>query len=137
MTSASPEKLAYLQEVAAKWECQLELEGEVGFGRECVGIQDAGGTHYVDYLHLEESDRLKPPWWQPVDAYHKHPCLAVLGRDEIAVSQLYEWVRNLVAAGYTVETKLRTSYNIIDLIFHGATVTRLVAPDNGTPAGEF
>lgn len=137
MTTPDPAHIAYLREAAAKWGCTLELEGEVGFGRGCVGIQDSTGGHYVDYLHLEEAGEKPPFWWQPEDAYHKHPCLAVLGRGERAVAQLYHWVKNLAAAGYTVEAVPRTPLSGIDLFLHGVELTRLVAPNNGTPAGEF
>jgi hypothetical protein len=31
--------------------------------------------------------------WIPEDSYHKHPCVAVLGRGKKAEEQLYQWLR--------------------------------------------
>ena len=39
--------------------------------------------------------------------YHKHPCVAVLGRGEDAESQLYEWLMWFDANGFKVETGIQ------------------------------
>ena len=39
----------------------------------------------------------------PENAYHKHSCLAVLGRGEKAIKQLSDWVDKLREIGVTVE----------------------------------
>jgi hypothetical protein len=81
----------------------LELQGECGLGRECVGIityetfpdyewytpydPNSEGRH-DDIKRLDNNGDV----WQPEDAYHKHPCVAVLGRGEKAEAQLYEWL---------------------------------------------
>jgi hypothetical protein len=75
---------------AAKNRCYIELEGEVGFGRDCVGVLQ--GTHYVDTPGSDRNDfeghseeylrRVKPP--EQVSAYHKHDCLCVLGHGDDA-----------------------------------------------------
>lgn len=70
---------------------QLVLEGECGFGRECVGITCQG--NYVDY----DPDCGVPC---PEDAYHKHECIAVLGRDQNAICQLHDWCKAFEAAGF-------------------------------------
>lgn len=40
--------------------------------------------------------------WTPEDAYHKHECVAVLGRGENAESQLYEWLQWFDREGFKV-----------------------------------
>lgn len=91
---------------AAKNGLMLELEGECGFGRECVGVSVDG--HYPDYewFDRETYERLDKNGdvWTPEDAYHKHPCVAVLGRGEHAERQLYEWLQWFDANGFKLET---------------------------------
>jgi len=72
----------------------LILEGEIGFGRPCVGIVTEGS-----YLEYDDSAPIGK------GAYHKGNYLAVLvggecaTRDE-AVMALYEWCIKLKEAGY-------------------------------------
>lgn len=119
------QRLAIVREWAESHDCRLELEGEVGFGRECVGILWPGpgggwGGHYVDTpssTHNEYPpgysgglitpeyrvvlDKYAPP--EDVAAYHKHDCLCVLGRDEDSVEGLVRWVEKIIALrGYVV-----------------------------------
>lgn len=72
---------------------QLVLEGECGFGRECVGI--LVNYQWVGYDWDDDDFPVTA-----ADAYHKHPCLAVLGRGDDAIEQLYEWCKALKEAGY-------------------------------------
>lgn len=90
------QKIEWMAVWAAKNGVALVLKGECGFGRECVGISVDG--HYPDYD--EEDDSV----WCPSDFYHKHPCVAVLGRGEHSESQLYDWLKWFDDNGYTVET---------------------------------
>lgn len=89
------EKVAWMALWAAKNKLQLMLEGEVGFGRQCVGVVTEG--HYPDYEWYDNAtyERIDPNGdvWTPPDAYHKHPCVAVLGRGEAAEAQLYDWLK--------------------------------------------
>lgn len=101
----------------------LVLEGECGFGRECVGIIKGNG--YVDYDWSDDD------FWVPEDAYHKHPCLAVLGRGEKAIAQLHEWVQRIDADGWVVETAGRRPNSDIDAFLHGYFTTRLVRAGAG------
>ena len=93
----------------------LIKEGEVGFGRPCVGLIPQAGFNYLDYNpysmvkwdHVFTYDeRLDPP--QGVRAYHKHPCFAVLvdwkADDEDlaygrALIELAAWVKHLQGLG--------------------------------------
>lgn len=98
-----------IQEFANRFKLIFEEEGECGFGRECVGLSN--GNNYVDY---NPTDRVKYDYIKefynekfyditPPDAYHKHSCLAVLGRGEEAIRQLADWVDKLNEMGAVVE----------------------------------
>lgn len=105
------EMIVYLTRWAADQGCTLDLKGEVGFGRECIGI--VKGNQYVD-TGLTLQDVLRPD-----DAYHKQDCLAVLGRDTDQLEQLYDWVRAIDEAGYFVHTRFRRPKDALDAIFSG------------------
>jgi hypothetical protein len=96
----SKEKRQWMALWAAKNNFQLCLKGEIGFGRKCVGILAEG--QYPDY---EWDDQ--PVWqqevWTPPNAYHKHPCVAVLGHGEKAEDELYEWLRWLDNHNFKLE----------------------------------
>lgn len=92
-----------LKNFANKHNLILETKGECGLGRPCVGFLFK--TNYVGYnpviLHYiyvwDEDVRLCPPE-EVKDAYHKHPCMAVLVHNdncEEAFRQLNEWVKSL------------------------------------------
>ena len=75
------ERIQWMAVWCAKNNLKLELEGECGIMRECVGVTTEG--HYPDYeWHDEQTwDRIDQNGdvWTPPNAYHKHPCVAVLG----------------------------------------------------------
>ena len=100
---------ANIQEFANRFKLIFEDEGECGFGRECVGLTN--GNNYVDY-----NPTCKPNYdyvegfyderfysIAPEKAYHKHNCLAVLGRDEESIRQLSDWVDKLNELGAIVD----------------------------------
>lgn len=102
------DKIAWMKDWAEKRGAVLVLEGECGFRRECVGIECNGNT-YPDYEWYESGDCFERAdnngdVWTPPDAYHKHPCVAVLGRGEDAESQLYEWLQWFDKNGFELET---------------------------------
>ncbi len=98
-----------IQEFANKNKVVFEDEGEVGIGRECVGLLMGG--NYVNYNpHNSETYEEMPEYYDdrlnaiaPEDAYHKHQCIAVLGRGEEAIRQLSDWVDKLKELGATIE----------------------------------
>lgn len=100
---------ANIQEFANRFKLIFEDKGECGFGRECVGL--TSGTNYVDYNPTCEPDYdyVKEFYDErfynitPEKAYHKHNCLAVLGRDDDSIRQLSEWVDELNELGAVVE----------------------------------
>lgn len=89
------DKMKWMEDWCDKNNVQLELEGECGFGRECVGIVDEKSGTFPDYD--EEC-------WSPKDAYHKYACVAILGRGEDSESQLYDWLKWFDENGYVVDT---------------------------------
>lgn len=124
------EKIAWMKEWAFHNKVVLELEGECGFGRECVGILVHGA--YPDYKwyddHYERLDN-NGDVWLPEDAYHKHPCVAVLGRGEAAEAQLYDWLKWFDENGFAVEVTTNESLrnlHMIELMMGRATVKRMV-----------
>jgi hypothetical protein len=91
-------KIKWMEKYAARHNVRLQLKGHCGFGRKCVGILGQNGC-YPDYQWHKEAeyhyDRIdnNGDVWMPEDAYHKHECVAVLGRGREAESQLYEWLK--------------------------------------------
>ena len=99
-------KIEWMAVWAAKNGCALALKGEVGFGRECGGVIANGS--YLEYVWYEKKGwtRLDKNGevWIPEDAYHKHECIAVLGRGVEAESKLYAWLKWFDKEGFHVET---------------------------------
>jgi hypothetical protein len=109
---------------------RLELEGECGFGRECVGII-ASNECYPDYeWNNDDYKRIdnNGDVWCPEDAYHKHPCVAVLGRGEKAELQLYDWIKWFNDNKFTVKVteKENMPTNHISLLLKGRHDARMV-----------
>ena len=115
---------ANIQEFANRFKLIFEDKGECGFGRECVGL--TSGTNYVDYNPICEPnyDYVEGFYDErlyniaPEKAYHKHNCLAVLGRDDDSIRQLSEWVDKLNELGAVVE-KYKTGATGLQAIISG------------------
>lgn len=111
-----------IQKFANRFKLIFEDEGEVGFGRECVGLTN--GNNWVDYNPTKDLEYIKDFYDErlynitPPDAYHKHDCLAVLGRGEGAIRQLSDWVDKLNELGAVVED-YETGATGIQAIFSG------------------
>ncbi len=90
-----------IQEFANQHKIIFDDEGDCGFGRECVGLRDGSG--WIDFnpwnretfkpIEKYSDDRFHAI--APKDAYHKHDCIAVLGRGEDVIRQLSDWVDGL------------------------------------------
>jgi hypothetical protein len=114
-----------LNRFASKHGLILEQEGEVGFGRECVGFTKSG--NYVDYNptdsntyeEIEEfyDERLND--LTTYNAYHKHNCLSVLGRGDEALNELNEWITNLENAGEIEVASYKTGATGLQAMFSG------------------
>jgi hypothetical protein len=109
------DKKSFIKFWAESLGCALVVKGEVGFGRNCVGIIEPNIGHYVDinpystmgdyedwHYIFDEVDSLYPNYDTVPNAYHKHSCLSVLviedDYDE-AINQLYTWVTDIVSKG--------------------------------------
>lgn len=85
-----------------------------------------GGTNYVDYNptcepsydYVEEFYDERFYGIAPEKSYHKHNCLAVLGRDEDSIRQLSDWVDKLNELGVVVE-KYKTGATGIQALISG------------------
>lgn len=128
------EKLDWMAVWCEKNGVALNLEGECGFGRECVGI--LSGDCYPDYEWYDaDYDRADQNGdvWTPPDAYHKHPCVAVLGRGEGAEAQLYEWLRWFDDNKFTVVTQQAEipagGWDVVSLMLGKQTHRRMVRGD--------
>lgn len=120
-------KLATMIDWCERNKVNLETQGEVGFGRPCVGV--ISGSSYVQYdydLGLEI----------PEDAYHKDDCLAVLVFDEDyhkALDQLYEWIVSIIEQDLKIERSIRKTWNepgtagaTLEMLMSGTTQAKLV-----------
>ncbi len=114
------EEIAYLVRWTGQQGALFQMHGEVGFGRECVGV-------LINTSYVETPGRSSE--FAPENAYHKHDCLAVLGRGAIPERQLYEWVRKIDAAGGTIKVEDRRVHDGLDALMHGFTTARIVYPD--------
>ena len=118
------EHKANIQEFANRFKLIFEDNGEVGFGRKCVGLTngnnyvDYNPTQFPDYDYVEEfyDERLFDI--VPENAYHKHNCLAVLGNEKSSIIQLSEWIDKLKELGAVVE-KYKTGATGIQALLTG------------------
>lgn len=110
----------WMLEWCTRHECILQLNGEVGFGRECVGIMV--GDHYVDY-----DDPSLCSYDLVPNSYHKHDCIAVLGTGAECEEELYEWLKFLDERHARIEILAREEdLGFIGLLMHGSTRARVV-----------
>lgn len=127
------EKKLWMLEYCSRMGMTLQLAGECGIGRECVGIIVDG--KYPEYRwyspdYLDEIDK-NGEVWTPKDAYHKHECVAVLGRGEAAEAQLYDWLKWFDKEGFMLETgtnPLNPATAAIQIIMGQHRYARLVRP---------
>lgn len=126
-----------IQEFANKWKLIFEDEGEIGLGRECVGL--LGGESYVAFnpLDLKECTTIEEYYNEelysicPEDAYHKGDYLAVLGRGDDAIVQLSEWVTALKEMDAEIRT-YETGAVGLQAMFSGIMGKTIYIPNNTT-----
>lgn len=130
-TLSHEERVNWMIKWAHKNKVVLDLEGECGFGRECVGITTNGSFpdyHWHDDETWERIDN-NGDVWVPDGAYHKHDCVAVLGRGVEAETQLYYWLKWFDVNGFVVETGTVTrdkQFDPIELILGKHMYARMV-----------
>jgi hypothetical protein len=128
MTTVIDEAIRDARVWASEQGCVLELDGEVGFGRPCVGVLyrtgyvDTPGSGGNDYGEgrTEFDERMLAP--EGVDAYHKHDCLAVLGHGDEAIAGLLRWIEKLRRHGAVVAKYPRPvdpNAGLIGVLLHG------------------
>ena len=124
-----------IQEFANKYKLIFEDDGEVGFGRPCVGLISKAGA-YLDYNayefkrgHIFPYDfRLEPPI-EVSDAYHKHDCLCVLVHDGDygkATRQLELWIEHLESQGELEVKSYTMNHDGMMRVIHGLVGYSLV-----------
>ena len=124
--------IEYLQEFATRHKIVFDDEDECGFGRECVGLRHGG--NYIDhnphdcttYEPIKEAVCDAARETSPEDAYHKHDCLAVLGRGADAIKQLADWVRALETAGTVEIVDYKTGAAGIQAVISGVSGKAIV-----------
>ncbi|MBV1929824.1 MAG: hypothetical protein KUG81_09985 [Gammaproteobacteria bacterium] len=124
-------KIEWMAMWAVKNNAALMLEGECGFGRECVGIIVGECFPSYEWDHEDTYERIdnNGDVWVPDDAYHKSPCVAVLGRGEPAESQLYDWLVWFDANGFKLEegtVERDAPFDAIDLILGKHRYSRMI-----------
>jgi len=131
------EKLQWMALWAANNGLQLMLIGECGFGRECVGVCVDGNYpdyewHDDDYYRVDNNGDV----WTPPNAYHKHPCVAVLGRGESAEAELFEWLQWFDANGFKLETgsvEMNPRLGVIGVLLGKHRYARMVRGQTAAP----
>lgn len=126
---AHVDKIQWMLAYCANNGLTLDLEGECGFGRDCVGVLKEG--KFPDYNWYDEDwNRVDKNGevWTPKDAYHKHDCVAVLGRGEEAENQLYEWLQWFEQNNFVIETVKRPidPYDAVGFLLSRDTYVRFV-----------
>jgi len=124
--------IEYLQAFATKHKIVFQDEGECGFGRECVGLSHGDGWidhnphNLTNYEAITGTACAEARENAPEDAYHKHDCLAVLGRGDGAVGQLANWMRALEAAGTVCIIDFETGATGIQALVSGVSGRAIV-----------
>jgi hypothetical protein len=118
------------QDFANKHKLIFVEDGEVGFGRACVGFLTGRGNYLdynprksPDYAWIKElyDERLNPPNEVP-DAYHKHECIAVLKREgNDPIDQLAKWVTYLESLGELEVVSYDTGADGLQALISGVT----------------
>jgi hypothetical protein len=127
----------FISPVHLDWATQNRVvitDGECGFGRPCVGV--SAGDKWVDWqANTGAPDYTDIPGgydgWTPMDAYHKHECVAVLVHNDdlpFAWNQLKLWLDAIIEGGWEVIHEDRVPKDALDLLFHGTSTARLGKP---------
>lgn len=86
------DEIKFMQDYCAKHDFTLDLQGEIGLLRPCVGI-----TKDKKFPLIDEDE------WKPEKAYHQCDCIAIEGQDDEAIHLLFQWLLYLEQEGYMHE----------------------------------
>ena len=122
------EKIVWMSDWCEKHDCSLSLQGECGFGRKCVGVIKHDVYPEYQYDLNEETYEYEHgnDVWIPEDAYHKHPCVAVLGRGEKAEDQLFQWLKWFEENNYKIQSIDQNETDPIKILLGDAYCVRMV-----------
>lgn len=134
----------FIEEFCADTGMKFVDRGEIGFGRECVGIMNPETDCYLAYATYDKgyNEKLVHDVAQntaPKNAYHKGPYLAVLfdgteeGRAD-AINQLNSWIEKIAAAAYDL-TEYEETDSVASLL-NGGPVTQICLT-GGVSFGKF
>ena len=128
------EKIFWMQEWCYKNNLALALEATCGLFRPCVGVLHACEEVFPDYMWYDDDyNRIdnNGEVWVPQDAYHNHPCVAVLGRGVEAEEQLYEWLKWFDENNFVLEENYLDTSNMnpMEIILSYHCQIRLVRND--------
>ena len=109
------DEIKFMQDYCAKHDFTLDLQGEIGLSRPCVGI-----VKDKSFPDIDEDE------WRPERAYHKHSCIAVLEQDSESIHQLFQWLLYLEKEGYVHE---ETEYTLDPseeflIMFYGTRIVK-------------
>lgn len=119
------ENIKNIEQFATDNNIEFTIMGEIGFGRECVGLLK--GNNYIEYNPSDKEYKDIPEFYDerlydiaPENAYHKGSYLAVLGRGDEAIKQLSQWVDKLKKLGATIGS-YKTGETGLQALFSGET----------------
>lgn len=129
METSLDEKISWMRDWAERNGAELTLNGSCGFFRDCVGIRVKG--LYPDYnWYDDEYNRVDTNGevWSPDLAYHKHPCVAVLGHGTESIEQLYMWIQWFDNNGFVLEQEVlpEDGLNEVQIMFGKNKIARMV-----------
>ena len=123
-----------IQEFANQHKIIFDDEGDCGFGRECIGLRS---DHTWIAFNPYDSETYKPieeysddrfHAIAPKDAYHKHDCIAVLGRGDKVIIQLSDWVDKLRELNVKLIEIPNKFDNMIQYLMSGYTTPTFIIP---------
>lgn len=101
---------AFVEGYASARRLRVEWEGEIGFGRECVGLLDPERDTYIAWTAGTAPRNI-------ADAYHKADYIAVLGRGDGAEAQLATWCRQLAEVGAVYDYREKAGVDLAAFVF--------------------
>lgn len=112
---------------------RVEWEGEIGFGRECVGLVAGDRDVWIAYARGPRGEIGTGPPETVTDSYHKDDYIAVLGRGKRYERQLRLWVEHLIEVEATYEWMQKLIPDLGSLVY-GHSDELVALPNDGGAA---